>query len=88
MELTHISTGPKMTKPDEPYSTEKAWGVGGNKAEIEMFERLADGLRKRADMLLQDNNEFRKENEHLRAQMKLLEERIKELERFQNIELP
>ena len=71
-----------MTKPDEPYSTEKAWGVGGNKAEIEMFERLADGLRKRADMLLQDNNEFRKENEHLRAQMKLLEERIKELERF------
>ena len=33
-----------MTKPDEPYSTEKAWGVGGNKAEIELFERLADGL--------------------------------------------
>ena len=77
-----------MTKPEETYSTEKAWGVGGNKAEIELFERLADGLRKRADMLLQDNNEFRKENEHLRAQMKLLEERIKELERFQNIELP
>ena len=77
-----------MTKPDEPYSTEKAWGAGGNKAEIELFERLADGLRKRADMLLQDNNEFRKENEHLRAQMKRLEERIIELERFQNIELP
>ena len=77
-----------MTYPDEPYSTEKAWGVGGNKTEIEMFERLADGLRKRADMLLQGKNEFRKENEHLRAQMKLLEERIKELERFQNIELP
>ena len=69
-----------MTKPDEPYSTEKAWGVGGNKAEIEMFERLADGLRKRADMLLQGKNEFRKENEHLRAQMKLLKERIIELE--------
>ena len=66
---------------DEPYSTEKAWGVGGNKAEIEMFERLADGLRKQADMLLQENNEFRKENEHLRAQMKLLEERINDLEK-------
>ena len=70
-----------MTKPDEPYSTEQAWGVGGNKAEIELFERLADGLRKRADMLLQGKNEFRKENEHLRAQMKLLEERINELEK-------
>jgi len=77
-----------MTKPDAPYSTEKAWGVGGNKAEVEMFERLADGLRKQSDMLRQKNSEARKENEHLRAQMKLLEERIIELERFQNIELP
>ena len=70
-----------MTKPDEPYSTEKAWGVGGNKAEVEMFERLADGLRKQADMLLQENNEFRKENAHLRAMIELLKERINELEK-------
>jgi len=70
-----------MTKPDEPYSTEKAWGVGGNKAEVEMFERLADGLRKQADMLLQENNEFRKENAHLRAMIELLKERIIELEK-------
>ena len=66
---------------DEPYSTEKAWGVGGNKAEVEMFERLADGLRKQSDMILQENNEFRKENEHLRAQIELLKERIIELEK-------
>ena len=66
---------------DEPYSTEKAWGVGGNKAEVEMFERLADGLRKQADMLLQENNEFRKENAHLRAMIELLKERIIELEK-------
>ena len=70
-----------MTKPDEPYSTEKAWGVGGNKAEVEMFERLADGLRKQSDMILQENNEFRKENEHLRAQIELLKERINDLEK-------
>ena len=66
---------------DEPYSTEKAWGVGGNKAEVEMFERLADGLRKQSDMILQENNEFRKENEQLRAQIELLKERIIELEK-------
>ena len=70
-----------MTKPDEPYSTEKAWGVGGNKAEVEMFERLADGLRKQSDMILQENNEFRKENAHLRAMIELLKERINELEK-------
>ena len=61
-----------MSKPKETYSTRKAWGMGTETdAQVELFERLAAGLRKEKQTL-------KKEKEHLQKnfQKKLAEKNL------------
>ena len=50
-----------MSKPKETYSTRKAWGMGTEtNAQVELFERLADGLRKEKEKLEKDKKHLQK----------------------------
>jgi len=45
----------------EPYSTRKAWGIGTETdAQVELFQRLADGLRKEKEQLEKDKKHLQK----------------------------
>jgi len=45
----------------EPYSTRKAWGIGTETdAQVELFQRLADGLRKEKEKLEKDKKHLQK----------------------------
>ena len=47
----------------EPYSTRKAWGIGTETetdAQVELFERLAAGLRKEKEKLKKDKKHLQK----------------------------
>ena len=45
----------------EPYSTRKAWGMGTETdAQVELFERLADGLRKEKNNSKRTKNTFKR----------------------------
>ena len=45
----------------EPYSTRKAWGVGTETdAQVELFERLAAGLRKEKEKVEKDKKHLQK----------------------------
>ena len=63
-----------MSKPKETYSTRKAWGMGTEtNAQVELFERLAAGLRKEKQTL-------KKEKEHLQKKLTEKELYIEQLE--------
>jgi predicted RNase H-like nuclease (RuvC/YqgF family) len=52
-----------MSKPKETYSTRKAWGIGTETetdAQVELFERLAAGLRKEKEKLKKDKKHLQK----------------------------
>ena len=52
-----------MSKPKETYSTRKAWGMGTETetdAQVELFERLAAGLRKEKEKLKKDKKHLQK----------------------------
>ena len=50
-----------MSKPKETYSTRKAWGTGTETdAQVELFERLAAGLRKEKEKLEKDKKHLQK----------------------------
>ena len=38
-------------KKQEQYSTERAWGVKANRAQVEYFEKIADRLRRTNEQL-------------------------------------
>jgi len=48
-------------KPKETYSTRKAWGIGTETdAQVELFERLAHGLRKEKEKVEKDKKHLQK----------------------------
>ena len=50
-----------MSKPKETYSTRKAWGMGTEtNAQVELFERLAAGLRKEKEKVEKDKKHLQK----------------------------
>ena len=50
-----------MSKPKETYSTRKAWGMGTETdAQVELFERLAAGLRKEKEKVEKDKKHLQK----------------------------
>ena len=50
-----------MNKPKETYSTRKAWGMGTEtNAQVELFERLAAGLRKEKEKVEKDKKHLQK----------------------------
>ena len=50
-----------MSKPKETYSTRKAWGIGTETdAQVELFERLAAGLRKEKEKVEKDKKHLQK----------------------------
>ena len=69
-----------MKKPEQ-YSTERAWGVKTNRAQVEYFEKIANRLRKA-------NEQLQKTLTSKEMYIEKLEQKIESLERFSNIVLP
>jgi predicted RNase H-like nuclease (RuvC/YqgF family) len=68
-------------KKPEQYSTEKAWGVKTNRAQVEYFEKIANRLRR-------TNEQLQKTLTSKEMYIEKLEQKIESLERFSNIVLP
>ena len=68
-------------KKQEQYSTEKAWGVKTNRAQVEYFEKIANRLRKA-------NEQLQKTLTSKEMYIEKLEQKIESLERFNKIVLP
>ena len=73
----------------EPYSTRKAWGVGTETdAQVELFERLAAGLRKEKEKLEKDKKHLQKKLAEKELYIEQLEKRIEYTEQLKSIRLP
>lgn len=69
-----------MKKPEQ-YSTERAWGVKTNRAQVEYFEKIANHLRR-------TNEQLQKKLAEQEIYVEQLENKIESLERFNKIVLP
>ena len=75
-------------KKQEQYSTERAWGVKTNRAQVEYFEKIANRLRKANEQLQKTNEHLQKTLTSKDIYIEKLEQKIESLERFSNIVLP
>ena len=78
-----------MNKPKETYSTRKAWGMGTETdAQVELFERLAAGLRKEKEKLKKDKKHLQKKLTEKELYIEQLENKlesvIEQLESYEN----
>ena len=80
-----------MSKPKETYSTRKAWGMGTETetdAQVELFERLAAGLRKEKEKLKKDKKHLQKKLTEKELYIEQLENKlesvIEQLESYEN----
>ena len=62
-------------KKQEQYSTEKAWGVKANRAQVEYFEKIADRLRR-------TNEQLQKTLTSKEMYIEKLEQKIESLEKL------
>jgi len=62
-------------KKQEQYSTERAWGVKANRAQVEYFEKIADRLRR-------TNEQLQKTLTSKEMYIEKLEQKIESLEKL------
>ena len=75
-------------KKQEQYSTERAWGVKDNRAQVEYFEKMAYRLRRTVEQMQKTLDHLQKESHSKDIYIGELERKVEHLERFNKIVLP
>jgi len=74
-----------MPKNKEEYSTEKAWGMSGTNAQADMFNSLADGLRRENLLIKKMLDEKDKKLTEQEIYIEQLEKKLESLKKYEEI---